>query len=760
MIRRIWLLEFLVLAGIRTTCTAFHVRQSWMYHFTVTTIQQQDLPLSLQSRQLKSKRCVVSLTKVWDKSRSIKFHDKQFRLNAIPDTSKTITTTDRTINDSINRETNDDNDCCIAVDYTNDDNTTASTTTTTKARILTAEPSSTIDTISSSRSVRNHHNQNDSSTIDRNSIPTTMTNINGSVFRLQYAAYDMICAGIVGIVTGIVVAYFKLSIESVRVYTYSLNILDYLHNEIGAILIPVLGGILVGVLIRLGPFSPGLRGTVSQNENVLPDTSTDDKLLQSNGKDHHPLYRHPILNRIRQQIPLLRKSTAAICTLGTGCSLGPEGPCVELGMGISRSCMDLFHQRPIQLKSTNPIQDDIMTRSTWNRILLSCGAAAGVSAGFDAPVAGVFFVLEVMQSAFTDITVEQRRQLLKDGTENTNNNPITNELSIETNNLPNSSGLFSSSSTLFPVLLSSVLSALCARSILGDHLTFNVAHTDALSSSPLIELPIYLLLGSICGIVAFLFSQSAKVSRSFFKGEIGNDIVRNMMQSLSPTQKPIIGGLFCGITALFFPQILFFGYETLNSLLSNTVTVPTTVLLSLLFVKAIATAVSIGSGLVGGTLAPALFMGGVTGASFHNIMSDLYQFAAIHVNDMTHIPLVDTFLSEKMVVLADLPDYAMVGSASVLAALFRAPLTASLLLFELSRDYDVILPIIASAGVGSVVADILEDAFLMKPEEVCDSSSNERYKLRKARRDQDSASWGDLSDKDDHDEPTHIEQQQ
>ena len=72
----------------------------------------------------------------------------------------------------------------------------------------------------------------------------------------------------------------------------------------------------------------------------------------------------------------------------------------------------------------------------------------------------------------------------------------------------------------------------------------------------------------------------------------------------------------------------------------------------------------------------------------------------------------------------------MVGSASVLAALFRAPLTASLLLFELTRDYDVILPLMASAGVGSLVNDMVEQKF---------------ERLR--RREEDAVSWGDLADK-------------
>jgi H+/Cl- antiporter ClcA len=126
--------------------------------------------------------------------------------------------------------------------------------------------------------------------------------------------------------------------------------------------------------------------------------------------------------------------------------------------------------------------------------------------------------------------------------------------------------------------------------------------------------------------------------------------------------------------------------------------------------------------------APALFLGAMTGASFHNIISTLYEGA---IGILVAVGLGDMELGSTLL-LADLPCYAMVGAASVLAALFRAPLTASLLLFELSRDYDTILPLIVSAGIGSLVGDLLEDKF---------------QQVKSRRRDQDSASWGDLSTK-------------
>lgn len=485
--------------------------------------------------------------------------------------------------------------------------------------------------------------------------------------KFRTTSYDLIQAAIVGSLTGFSVAIFKLSIEAVREFCYQQPLLATYPEFI--VFIPAAGGLAVGILLLLGAFPPGLRGTVKEID-------------QEGGG---PL--RDLAARINTQLNFLRKSAAAVVTLGTGCSLGPEGPCVEIGISVARACMD------------GSSQSQTKNRANWNLLLLSCGAAAGVAAGFNAPIAGVFFALEIMQNAFASVRDE-----------NNNENSTVKSILSTTDNIT-------------PVLLASVLAALISRTLLGNHLVLTL--TDYSLKTPLIELPLYLLLGAISGCVAFLFSRVANLSQLFFAGDLGTDSMRSAMHSLPAFAKPILGGLACGMVGLYYPQILFFGYETLNSLLANN-SLPTSLLLSLLFVKTIMTAVAAGSGLIGGTFAPSLFLGAMVGASFHNIVSVLFQ-AVMGLGSMG-------ILGAPILELADVPAYAMVGAASVLAALFRAPLTASLLLFELTRDYDVILPLMASAGVGSVVGDILEEKF-------------ERAKLRKKqRRDQDPVSWGDLSD--------------
>lgn len=124
-------------------------------------------------------------------------------------------------------------------------------------------------------------------------------------------------------------------------------------------------------------------------------------------------------------------------------------------------------------------------------------------------------------------------------------------------------------------------------------------------------------------------------------------------------------------------------------------------------------------GLVGGTFAPSLFLGGVLGAGFHNIVSILLLTISHAFPELSAYPILQG--------ISGLPAFAMVGAASVLAALFRAPLTASLLLFECTGNYDVILPLMASAGVASLTANVVEKW------------------LDEDQRENDSVSWGGLA---------------
>ena len=497
------------------------------------------------------------------------------------------------------------------------------------------------------------------------------------------AAYVLFSSAIVGIMSGFAVALFKLSIELLREELYGTS----LSEQVPLFLITALGGLGVAALAATGSFSPGLRGTANEIDSLSLNTQEDERFADASR--------------------FVRKPLAAIATLGSGCSLGPEGPSVEVGMSISRICM------PPTPRSRGETDAEIATRIRRNRLLLSAGAAAGVAAGFNAPLAGVFFALEIVQQFQPPLATFPTEPIATPSLEE------DNIASIEDNDegdykkkyfQPMQQDFLSGPGSITAILLASVLSALVAQVYLGDSLTLVLPSYQL--KTPLVELPLYLLLGVVSGVAAGSFTALAQFFKGVFDGEAGPVYVQETMRILPKWTKPVIGGVTCGVVGMFYPQILFFGYETLNTLLAKSY-VPTDLVLTLLAVKTFTTAVSAGSGLVGGTFAPSLFLGGMVGASFHNIIAEMFLLA-----------------KDSTFQLADVQAYAIVGAAGVLAALFKAPLTASLLLFELTRDYEVILPVVASAGVGSVIGDLVEKT------------------LEEKRRDRDAVSWGDLSDDD------------
>jgi len=503
--------------------------------------------------------------------------------------------------------------------------------------------------------------------------------------RFRTTFHDLSRASLVGVATGMSVAIFKVAIETISSLsrrTAALAAEAAAASPVGTarhllltrgvtLLIPALGGILVGILSSRHLFGsthalpPGLRDQV---RGADVDTASPPR---------------GALAKFKGQLGSVRKTVAAAITLGTGNSLGPEGPSVEVGVSLARAWSESAWAGP---------SCGSRTVAEWNRLLLACGAAAGVAAGFDAPFAGVFFALEVMKGVFGDVDSEAAESGADGGS-------------------TGREGVLTITADMYPVILSSALAALVARTIVEPHLFLRPV-TYSLGA-PLREMPLYILLGAMSGFVAFAFSFAAKKSQSFFAGELGGKRVRRAMSAVPPNARPALGGLVCGTIGLLFPQVLFSGHGTLGSLVGNGGAPPATKsLLALLAAKIVATAAAAGSGLVGGTFAPSLFLGGVAGGIFHNVVSG--ALGAVGVTSAFAI--------------ADLPAHAMVGAASVLAGLFRAPLTASLLLFELTRDYAVLLPFMASGVVASVVGDVLDDKV-------------ERSKER--RRDRDAVSWGD-----------------
>jgi H+/Cl- antiporter ClcA len=306
------------------------------------------------------------------------------------------------------------------------------------------------------------------------------------------------------------------------------------------------------------------------------------------------------------------KTIAAALSLGTGASLGPEGPSVEIGANLGT----LLGQA---LKASQERQ----------RLLLGAGAAAGIAAGFNAPIAGVFFALELVL------------------------------------------GTTFATSTVSVVVLSAVVASLVAQIGLGGKPAFTLPVYEVRS---LLELPLYLILGGFASIVSFGYTQLVQLARNAFQGKVKN---LEWLGKLPLWLTPILGGLGVGIIALKFPQIRGIGYETIEAMLQD-VEFSIALLASILVVKLAMTAWSLGSGLVGGLFAPAMFLGACLGTMYGKSLVLLFP----HLSSQIAAP----------------PAYAMVGMAAVLASSARAPLTAILLLFELTRDYRIVLPLMACVG--------------------------------------------------------------
>lgn len=327
------------------------------------------------------------------------------------------------------------------------------------------------------------------------------------------------------------------------------------------------------------------------------------------------------------KIPL--KTVAAALSLGSGASLGPEGPSVELGSNIGAVLGQM-----------------LQFSSERIRLLVGAGAAAGLAAGFNAPIAGVFFALEV---------------LLRDSYRTDKSSP-NSDVSV--------------------VVIASVISALVSQISLGERPAFSLPVYEVRSYW---ELPLYLGLGVLASLVALLFTRAIAQAQRFFDGKWK---YAEFMGELSIPVKLLIGGFCVGIVALTFPEAIGIGYETVESILQDTpFTIP--LLSILLVIKLALTAISSASGFVGGIFAPSIFLGAVLGS--------LYGQA------------IASFLPASIPIAAS-PAYALVGMAAVLAGTVRAPLTSVLLLFEMTRDYRIVLPLMAAVGLCAWVIDQTDDS--------------------------------------------------
>jgi CIC family chloride channel protein len=423
----------------------------------------------------------------------------------------------------------------------------------------------------------------------------------GSLLEQWQLPPEVIMVGmalLVGAGTGLGAVTFRYLIQAVAWVGYSW----FPHQIEGwgkayVVIIPVIGGLLVGPLIYF--FAREAKG------HGVPEVMEAVALRGG---------------RIRPIVALIKSLASALC-IGSGGSVGREGPIVQIGSALGSSLGQILH-----------LSDDRV------RNLVACGAAGGIAATFNAPIAGVIFALEI----------------------------ILGEFNVE---------YFST------VVISAVVSSAIGRAVFGDIPAFAIPMEYGLNS--LWEFAFYLILGVLAALIGVAFVRLLYWSEDLFDN----------WERPPEWIKPAIGGLLLGGLALAYPQvtgvtwdhvpqIFNVGYEVIESALSNQFALGMVVILLLL--KLVATGLTLGSGGSGGIFAPSLFMGAMLGAAFALVINRLFPGVA-----------------------APPGAYALVGMGAVVAAAAHAPITAVLILFELTGDYRIILPLMLTVVVATLLAQQL-----------------------------------------------------
>ncbi len=352
------------------------------------------------------------------------------------------------------------------------------------------------------------------------------------------------------------------------------------------VLAPVIGGLIYGPLVSR--FAPEARG------HGVPEVMYAVNRLGG---------------RMRPQVPIVKSLASAVC-IGSGGSVGREGPIVQIGSALGSVTGQVLRLPESQL-----------------RLLVACGAAGGIAATFNAPIAGVFFALELILRNF-----ETR-----------------------------SFGL---------VVLSSVTADAIGRAAFGSHPFLSLPGFTF--SSPL-ELLLYAGLGVLATGVGLGFV------RILYAGE---DLADRLWNGRPDWLRPALGGILLGLLLLAVPEMYGVGYPVLQLAVAGHYVI--LALLGLLAAKILATSLTMWIGGSGGVFAPSLFMGAMLGSAYgavaHDLLPDLAAAAGA---------------------------YGLVGMGAVFAASARAPITAVLIIFELTGDYRIILPLMIAIIVATTLANHL-----------------------------------------------------
>ena len=298
--------------------------------------------------------------------------------------------------------------------------------------------------------------------------------------------------------------------------------------------------------------------------------------------------------RIRPRIAAVKAVASAVC-IGGGGSVGREGPIVQIGSALGSSLGQWVRLPESRL-----------------RLLVACGAAGGIAATFNTPIAGVFFALELI---LADFAVE----------------------------------------SFAAVVLAAVAASVVGRADFGDHAFLAL---PSFSITAPAQYFFYGVLGLLAAAVGVAFSRFLYLVED----------ISDRLWHGPAWLRPAVGGLLLGALLLALPQMYGVGYPVLGKAVSGDYVFG--FLLVLLVGKILATSLTISIGGSGGVFAPSLFIGAMLGESFGTVLHG-----------------IDPSLAPKP------GAYALVGMGAVFAGAARTPLTAVIIMFELTGEYRIILPL-------------------------------------------------------------------
>jgi chloride channel protein, CIC family len=358
------------------------------------------------------------------------------------------------------------------------------------------------------------------------------------------------------------------------------------HNQIGpsVILIPVVGGIIVGFMAKYGTSKIKGHGIPEAMEAVLVNRS-----------------------RIQPRVAVLKPISAAIA-IGTGGPFGAEGPIIQTGGAVGSLVGQVFH-----------------TTASERKVLLACGAAAGMSATFNTPIAGVILAIELLLFEFK-------------------------------------------ARSFIPLVVASTLATAVHMQLLGAGPMFKVTPMDF--GIPR-ALPFYLLLGVVCGFAAVAFSKLLYWTEDQFE-----------KLPVDELWWPAIGALGLGIIGYFVPRVLGVGYDTIGDILNANLA--WRLLLVVMIAKAIALVISLGSGTSGGLLAPMFMSSAALGGVFAFGVDRIFPVANLSPGA-----------------------FALVAMGAVFGAASRATFAFIIFAFEITRDYNSVLPLMLVSVIADGVAMVL-----------------------------------------------------